>query len=305
MITDPSWLYSTIAQCSAAIVAIVGGFITASVLMLMSEKRNLTNQKMDKETRLQTLRNEKEKLSEELDAKEVQLFLESIIDELISAEEIPSLEELMQNHPEMQNSNLEILKQEYGRFYKQIFEARNFIRKRLSKSDVMEAVTFEEWVGMRDLDISAYDYGILEKEYNRQEEKQASLLSENEKQIRATRLSGIIPLRTPYIPSVWDQRELESLREKLNEVKYEISALEGDVISLGFRISKFSYPPNLGWGVGVLGYLAVFGILFPVFMIWVELYSDIARKLTIYSFYGGIVGLFAYIASQIVTLRRK
>ena len=41
MITDPSWLYSTIAQSSAAIVAIIGGFITVSVLTLNAEIRGL------------------------------------------------------------------------------------------------------------------------------------------------------------------------------------------------------------------------------------------------------------------------
>ena len=52
MSTDPSWLYSTIAQSSAAIVAIVGGFMTATVLMLISEKRNLNNQLNGKAARL-------------------------------------------------------------------------------------------------------------------------------------------------------------------------------------------------------------------------------------------------------------
>ncbi|MBA7672472.1 hypothetical protein ES703_80649 [subsurface metagenome] len=44
MIYDPNWLYSTIAQSSAAIVAIIGGFITATVLMLTAEKRSLETQ---------------------------------------------------------------------------------------------------------------------------------------------------------------------------------------------------------------------------------------------------------------------
>ncbi len=39
MTTDPSWLYSTIAQSSAAIVAIIGGFITSRVLALLAEKK--------------------------------------------------------------------------------------------------------------------------------------------------------------------------------------------------------------------------------------------------------------------------
>jgi len=41
MVNDPNWLYSTIAQSSAAIVAIIGGFITATVLTISSEKRSL------------------------------------------------------------------------------------------------------------------------------------------------------------------------------------------------------------------------------------------------------------------------
>ena len=68
MITDPSWLYSTIAQSSAAIVAIIGGFITASVLMLTSERRNLANQLSEKKIRL-------EKLKSERDARDVSLNL--------------------------------------------------------------------------------------------------------------------------------------------------------------------------------------------------------------------------------------
>ena len=129
MITDPNWLYSTIAQSSAAIVAIVGGFITATVLMLTAEKRSLITQVSDKKGMLDSL-------------------IEAGADETIP---------------------------------------------------------------------------------------------------------NIIALDS------------------------EIPILEG-------RINAFSYPPNLIWGLVVLGFLAVFGILFPIFMIWTELYSDIAKKIIVYCF---------------------
>jgi hypothetical protein len=45
MTTDPSWLYSTIAQSSAAIVAIIGGFITAAILRTTAEKRSLIKER--------------------------------------------------------------------------------------------------------------------------------------------------------------------------------------------------------------------------------------------------------------------
>jgi hypothetical protein len=53
MATDPSWLYSTIAQSSAAIVAIIGGFITASILRFSAEKESLIKQVKDKKSTLE------------------------------------------------------------------------------------------------------------------------------------------------------------------------------------------------------------------------------------------------------------
>jgi hypothetical protein len=160
--TDPSWLYSTIAQSSAAIVAIIGGFITASVLMLTAEKRNLANQLSEKKIRL-------ERLKFERDTRDVSLNL---------AEEL----KLVDNR--------------------------------------------------------------------------------------------------------------------------DIALLEGEISNLNSHIKTFSYPQNLGWGLVVLGYLAVFGILLPVLVIWKEAYSDTAKTLTTFSFYIGIIGIFAYIVFQIRTLRR-
>ncbi len=158
--TDPNWLYSTIAQSSAAIVAIIGGFITASILARRAEKTSLSHQLSDKRAQLKGLENNKPGGG-----------------------------------------------------------------------------------------LSIFDKGV------------------------------------------------DSSQEK-------ISSLEAEIRDLETRLATFSYPPDLGGGIGVLGYLAVFGILFPVFMIWTELYSDIAKTLIVYCFYGGILGLFAYIAVQIKMLRR-
>ena len=52
MVGDPNWLYSTIAQSSAAIVAIIGGFITATILARRAEKTSLLNELSDKKEQL-------------------------------------------------------------------------------------------------------------------------------------------------------------------------------------------------------------------------------------------------------------
>jgi hypothetical protein len=56
MVTDPNWFYSTIAQSSAAIVAIVGGFVTSNILSLITEKKRLTDTLREKRNILKTYR---------------------------------------------------------------------------------------------------------------------------------------------------------------------------------------------------------------------------------------------------------
>ena len=148
MTTDPNWLYSTIAQSSAAIVAIIGGFITATVLMLTAEKRSLVTQVSDK------------------------------------------------------------------------------------------------------------------------------------------------------------RKKLDSLgRSNAEEVIPNIIALDSEIPILEGRIKAFSYPPNLIWGLVVLGFLAIFGILMPVIIIACEAFCIWAKLITVILFSIGIFGIFIYIFLQLRTLR--
>ncbi len=304
MITDPSWLYSTIAQSSAAIVAIVGGFITASVLMLTAEKRSLNNQKMDKEARLQTLKNEKGTLSQELDTKEVEIFIESITDKIIDSKDMPSLEEVINDNIDAQSLNPAILKREYEVFSSKIIKAKKFIITHLEKIKP-KSVTFVDWVKMNHLDISKYDYEILERLYDKVydivlEQEQESLPDWG----RATLPPTLLRMRLPYITPISEQQELQRLRQNIQEHTGEIAVLENDVNNLDLRISKFSYPPNLGWGLFVLFILAVFGIIIPVLVIFAQAFSITNGLTVIISFIVALVAVFAYIYTQIRSLRR-
>lgn len=299
MVNDPNWLYSTIAQSSAAIVAIIGGFITASVLSLTAEKRSLTNQKKDKETRLHTLRNEERILSVELDEKEVKDFLESITAKIIDGD-VPSLEELIRDNTEAQSLNPTILKREYEVLADKVLKAKNFIMEHSEKIN-LKSGTFIDWVEMNNLDISIYDCEILERLYNNVQDQKQESLSEWE---QATIPPSLLRMRLPYVTPISEQQELQRLRQKIQEDAGEIVVLENDVNSLDFRISKFSYPPNLGWAVVVLGFLAVFGILLPALIIANEAFFSWAKLLTLITFWIGLIGVFTYVVFQIRTLKK-
>ncbi len=172
MTTDPSWLYSTIAQSSAAIVAIIGGFITATVLSLAAEKRSIKNQLADKEVELNAL-------------------------------------------------------EQYGEVVTPISSSKDQHGKKRTETEIY------------------------------------------------------------YV----EQQGIPRLKEGISDLKR--------------RLISFSFPPNLKWGIVVLGYLTVFCIFWPVIIIATEAFCPWSKNLTMYPFFFGILLVFAYIVFQIRTLRRK
>ena len=300
MSTDPNWLYSTIAQSSAAIVAIIGGFITASVLSLSAEKRSLINQKRDKEARLELLKNEKAALSQELDAEKSKDFFASVTKKIIDLGKLPSFKELITENPEAQSLNQDILRKDYEIFASKLVQAKDFIVNNSSKI-TLKSGEFADWVQTNNFDISQYDSDILESIYNKVQDQKRDSLSALEQALLPPTL---LRMRMPYITPVITQQEWQKTRQVIKADMSEMAFLENDIKALDFRISKFSYPPNLGWGIGVLGFLAVFGILLPVIIISGEAFFTWAKLLTVITFLLGLVGVFAYIVFQIRTLKR-
>ncbi len=95
----------------------------------------------------------------------------------------------------------------------------------------------------------------------------------------------------------YTKSSLAPITENIEEVKREIPTLEA-------RIKTFSYPPNLKWGVAVLGYLAVFGILFPVLIMVFEAFFNWAKVSITTMFFLGIIAVFSYVVFQIRTLKK-
>ena len=307
MIGDPNWLYSTIAQSSAAIVAIVGGFITASVLMLTAEKRSLAQQQADKKTRLEALKSEKARLLDSHETIRVQNFFNTMRDVLTQEDGLPSLEELMQRHPDWDwDFNHEVLEREYSKLSKSRLEARQFIDLHSEKIDVTEDFTFDEWVAKHKLDISTYDYYILEDEYGRVGERKQEVFLEEKRASGA--LAWLPSPRTPRVHvgmSLWEQRELGSIMDRLRNVGDEIFLVEREIANLDARLSTFSYPPYLRLGASILLLFAFFSIVLPVSLILKEVFSPEIKQVTFLFFMAGLVAVIFYIALLIRELRRK
>jgi len=318
MSTDPSWLYSTIAQSSAAIVAIIGGFITATVLSLMAEKRSLQNQSADKEKQLEQYIEQENDISRNYEEMKVEIFLDDNIDELLEQDELPSLEQLMINHPGQKLDN-DILNNKYKELSKDKLEAKRFIEQKSNMITPENSLNdFDKWFKNNRLDISNFNYEILRKEYERQYEVKKEILEEEKRKSHnnlfdlfniCNSQDWIYSLKPPVYSAyeaTKNDNALEYMKRKLQELRQHIAFIKTEIDALGSRLKTFSYPPNLKWGIATLGYLAFFGIIIPVIIIGNELYdSDPLKWLTMVSFLVGIILVFFYVSFLIWTLRRK
>jgi hypothetical protein len=324
MITDPSWLYSTIAQSSAAIVAIVGGFITASVLMLLAEKRSLSHQQADMETRLGALKVEERQASEVYETMKVNKFFNAVADDLKKEEKLPPLQVLMQRYPGW-NLDHGILKQEYEKLSKSRLEARQFIEQHSDKIGLDKFVLFDDWVRENDLDISSYDYELLEEEYYTHRNREEEILEEEKRKAIPPQLRGmferftvptinLIPtspqltqLKTQYelYQRQKEDRRLEDVEGRLSSLRHEIFVLEGEVANLDARIRTFSYPPYLRLAAYILLFFAIFSIALPISLILNEVFTPVVKQFTFAIFMAGLIAVIVYIALLIRELRGK
>jgi len=137
---DPNWLYSAIAQSSAAIVGLMGAFLTTKLINRKSMIKNIENQLTEYKARINFLKeNIKSKeewvrrIDEEEDLKNVKDFLSEIRDE-IDVDNPPSVDELIKiaeksDNEDFHNLNREMLKQSYNDKYFESIRERQARRR--------------------------------------------------------------------------------------------------------------------------------------------------------------------------------
>lgn len=318
MIGDPNWLYSTIAQSSAAIVAIIGGFITATVLNLLSEKRSIQKQKSEKETDIKAIKEKRAKLYNIYETNEAERFLRNELDKY-SDDDIPTLDKILAKYPSDYRRffNQDILNKMFLNLSLRQVKAKLFILKHKDKIDTNKYDSFLEWAKPN---VSTKDYIEIAGEYEKYIEHQKKSQS-------ASSEAGTSPPWTLSVSSGWaahwgggiiqDQFERELKEEEkhqseqaniysgIEKLDYQLFLLNYGLENLNNQLSAFQYPSGLRWGVFTLAFLAVFCVLVPVIIIALNAFYRWAQILTISAFWIGIIGVFSYIVFQIRELRRK
>ena len=152
---DPNWLYSAIAQSSAAIVGLMGAFLTTKLINQKSIIKNTENQIMENKAKIEFLKEsikDKEAWVENIDKKadleNIKDFLKEIRED-IDPDNPPSVDDLIKLAKESENKNFhnlnkKMLEKSYNERYLENIRKRQVKRNlpfEMGSSDFLEIIT--------------------------------------------------------------------------------------------------------------------------------------------------------------------
>lgn len=272
---DPNWLYSSIAQSSAAIVAIIGGFITSTLLLRNSERSTLVSRCLERELEVRTLKAQRDDLSGTHSRRLVDFLIEDRFRDILGFEPMPSADEARRRLGAA-DIPLDIFVSVWHKTVEVIASERKRIQEDLERYGDDEFV-FEEWIKKNRIDMSSRDRWIAKEVFHH-----ILLRPTLKPQKKPTALSGLAALHTFSLPTVpppllesasatqWKihreeerNRELLGYRDQLSGIKGRLQLVQADLDQLNDHLRNFRYPPYLRTGLVILGVFTLTGIILP------------------------------------------
>jgi len=307
-VADPNWLYSSTAQSAAAIVAIVGGFITSRLLGLSAERSALQNELAAKQSKLKALQNQDHDLGEEsqrLDAWNGLWRMEVTG----YGDPIPELQQLRAENAVLQELDPAIVQEVYEESRSRLEAAFSFVRDNAGLIEAADT-NLSEWLSKHRLSIEGLDRHLVSSAFKDVAEARRTQAKEEARKrspfgIQMPDFSFALPtLSTLPDTSIVKQDPKERIREEKRNLAAQIEILQSDVAHLGERLSAFRYPPNMWWGLVILAYLTVGGVIVPLALLPVDVHREELKWTVLALFSSGILALFVYIGTQILDLQK-
>jgi hypothetical protein len=282
--SDYVTIYSTMAIISAIIIAALGLLIGNQLLVLGGMKRQLVSQVVRSDRRLEALLQEQVETNKRLQVARVQLHLEQFIIDIARSTTVPGFAEVQATHPAV-DLDQDVYCSEYDRQREAILQARAFLAKH--QASIGAEHSLDRWATRQGLDVSDYDLRFLDIAYD---------LAWRKAQVDRLRQEETVQRQRPWPWSmgtalIWPKNELALIhdlaeeadyeaesQDRLDELVNEIHMLQNRLYTLERKIPLLQWhskvrhnelesvqmPRALGWVSGMLGALAVFGIVLPL-----------------------------------------
>jgi hypothetical protein len=299
---DPSWLPSTVAQSTAALVAIVGGFMVSRFVSIDSEMTGARRRLEEAEQRHAVASEQKDQIQAAITRRLARDFLTDArrIDALIASETIPAAADLLAT----EDTTLSIaeLQPHVVEAFEAVEEARRIAEREPDAKDLpgwttarrAARVSRDDWDPIRSC---AYDKIVERKNAAARSREEREAHKNNPLAFRFGVPALTVPPFRARLPIVArDRSRMDRLRDQREQSDRDV-ALSGAEVALARRaVDAIGRPRGLVWSLCVLTVLAALGLVIPVIELWGEPLAGDAtdRLVTLVCFIVGLALLLGY-----------
>ena len=281
-IADPNVLFATIVQASAAIVAIIAGLITATLLQLAVERNSLLSRITEREREVERFKQEKHIALAEAHQLRARFVLMDRISEILMLDPMPTAEQL-QRRLQSGFIPVDIFAVEWQKLCREIEGVRSELHRVMQLFSPRNQ-SFDEWLFENTPTIHIPDGSewLAGKVFNH---------------LCNRPLSTQLPLVGPQ-----EQDEMiDSYETRASDLERIIRTSNSELEHLRDRLKIPSDPKYLVPGMMVLGYVTVTGVIIPLLFMPLSpsQYTSAHKWWTIGLFLSGLVALFMYIGTLI------
>ena len=309
MAADPNWLLSAAAQSSAAVVAVVGGFITARLIGLASEKAALVSRRDEKHEELLRLDGELRRAIQSYDEFRVSRFLNDIVGELRESDPLPSLEEVSPKH-EGDPLNAQILEDEYRSLRARITAAREWVA---SLGDLVGdgGPIFKDWLDKHNPDLAGVDIDEVEHAFHRecsrrrdarqQQQKATNYFWGGQDRIYVPESSDQLAARRDWA-IFWTERDVrrdDDLRGRVESLQADVRLKTGERDETDARVRHFRYPGNYLVPLAILSFLGGIGVAVPLYLMPATTLEGYWKAFVVGGITAGLGALIIYLVHEL------
>jgi hypothetical protein len=213
----------------------------------------------------------------------------------------PTLEEVRNQYPELGGLEPRVVGEVYEEVKSRVETASAFVKNHQESIGAGEtdAIGALKESGSS---VAGLDHGLTLRFFAEADEQKRS--SSPLESILRQRLQDLAPTVSPPVNQADHQDSEEIMQHTIEELAAQAAALRSEIRRLDEKLRAFRYPPNLWWGLAILGYLTVGGVIVPLAVLPAGMHHEALKRAVLALFSSGVLALFLYIGAQILALQR-
>lgn len=296
MPVDPNWLPATTAQSAAAMVAIIGGFLVSRLVSLAGQRQSLAQRVNELHDERKMVSAEFSKVARERRAESFDIFRSWVADRLAEERGVLSADlaaELLEEVPRSSNT------EELRPYLEELAAKVRLFAHVVERSTDPEKLSVQALQQQEGLDVDDDDAHLLRLVREAEEQRRNG----GSPMFASALGSGLGPNPT-YQALDMQRQDARITRE--GELRSRLALLAAQTTITQRELSAIRSPREVWVGLGALTYLALVGVVFPLYLATRRPVPDSPgmRTTIVVLFCTGLAALLGYVVWSLMRLQR-